>query len=89
MAERDDRIGVPAGGGRGTLWFDPREDATAWEIARCLEVLVKCAATRDGRAAARLGYDNLPGPCKRHFVESEPPPPEPAGASWWAWLTGR
>jgi hypothetical protein len=48
--------------------WKPKEDITAYELARALDVLLVAASTGGGRAVSMI--PNLPDEVRRHFEEA-------------------
>jgi hypothetical protein len=48
-----------------TLWWEPKEDITTLELARCMNLFV--AGTAQIRQQLLTLFDGLPAECKRHW----------------------
>ena len=48
-----------------TLWWEPKEDITTFELARCMNLFV--AGTARMRQQLLTLFDEMPAECKRHW----------------------
>lgn len=48
-----------------TLWWEPKDDITTFELARCMNLFV--AGTANMRQQLLTLFDGMPAECKRHW----------------------
>lgn len=84
--KKKNRLGFVAGGCE--YWFEPDPGVTAYELALCVDVLLRATMAVFGAQAALAAYRKLPPGAARHFqTRPLPPAPEEENRPWWRrWL---
>lgn len=61
---RRDRIGIK--GRFEDFWFDPQQSISTWELAQCIQFIIRAVAGC-GAIACSKEWERLPDKVRRHF----------------------
>jgi hypothetical protein len=51
------------------MWFEPKEDITTWELAKCMDLMLRASVAKNSSQRSNLEcmWNALPGTVTRHF----------------------